>query len=81
MFPGFNDHVPPHLSSFGTQLTKHGITPLASRNTGRLLLAADVPAAVLAEVLGMHEVTATRWAGRARRDWHSYLAHRRSEQP
>lgn len=80
LFPGFNDHLPPNPRSFGGQLTKNGITPLAGRNTGRLLLAAEVPAAVLAEILGVHEATATRWAGRARRDWHTYLAHRRSEQ-
>ena len=36
-------------------------------------LAADLPASVLASLLGIHEVTATRWAQRTKRDWHTYL--------
>lgn len=79
LFPGFYDHLSHDPMSFGGRLTRGGITPLAGRNTGRLLLAAEIPAAVLADVLGIHEATATRWAGRARRDWHGYLEHRRSE--
>jgi DNA-directed RNA polymerase specialized sigma24 family protein len=42
-------------------------------------LAADLPAAVVADLLGIHEATATRWAHRARRDWYTYLAQRRTE--
>jgi hypothetical protein len=42
-----------------------------------ITLAADLPASVLADLLGIHEVTATRWAHRTKRDWHTYLAQRR----
>lgn len=40
-------------------------------------LAADLPASVLASLLGIHEVTATQGAQRTKRDWHTYLAERR----
>ena len=38
-------------------------------------LASDPPAAVLSDVLGIDIATATRWAGCAKRDWQTYLAH------
>ena len=44
-----------------------------------MTLAADLPAAVVADLLGIHEVTATRWAHRTKRDWHSYLSIRRTD--
>jgi hypothetical protein len=42
-----------------------------------ITLAADLPASFLADLLGIHEVTATHWAHRTKRDWHTYLAQRR----
>lgn len=62
-------------------MLRHGLTPLAGRNAAIVMLAAELPASVLADLIGIHEATATRWARRANRDWHTYLAHRRSEQP
>jgi hypothetical protein len=43
-------------------------------------LAADLPAAVMADLLGMHVTTAVLWVNYARRDWADYLAARPAEQ-
>ena len=79
LFPGFNHAQPLHPGTFGARLLRHGITPRAGRNTAMLTLAADLPAAVLADLLGIHDDTATRWAHRTNRDWQTYLAQRRSD--
>ncbi len=79
LFPGFNHSHPVDSHTFGGRLLRSGITPHAGRNTAMITLAADLPAAVLADLLGIHEVTATRWAHRTKRDWHTYLAQRRAD--
>lgn len=78
LFPGFSHTQPRDAGGFGARLLQHGIDVRGGRNTARLALAADVPASVLADILGIHNVTATRWAHRTRRDWHAYLAQRRT---
>jgi hypothetical protein len=77
LFPGFSDARPLHSGTFGARLLRYGLTPHAGRNTATVTLAADLPASVLADLLGIHETTATRWAHRTKRDWHTYLAQRR----
>jgi hypothetical protein len=37
-------------------------------------LAGDLPASVLADLLGIHITTAVRWSKLVKRDWASYLA-------
>jgi hypothetical protein len=49
------------------------------RNTVLVGLAADLSAAVLADLLAIDIVTATRWAGYAKRDWNDYLAARHAD--
>ena len=44
-----------------------------------MTLAADLPAPILADLLGLHITTAVRWVGYARRDWSAYLAARADE--
>lgn len=78
LFPGFSDSRPRDAGGFGARLHRHGIDVRGGRNTARLALAADLPASVLADVLGIHDVTATRWEQRTKRDWHAYLAPRRT---
>lgn len=76
LFPG---QVPGrHMSVNGLvrQLNHHGIQARIARSAALINLAADLPAAVLADLLGMHINTAVRWAHRAKRDWASYLAAR-----
>jgi hypothetical protein len=52
------------------------MSPRAGRNTALIVLASELPAAVLEDLLGIDIVTATRWAGYAKRDWQTYLANR-----
>jgi len=76
LFPG---QVPGrHLSVNGLvrQLNTHGIQARIGRSAALINLATDLPAAVLADLLGLHINTAVRWVKRARRDWASYLAAR-----
>ena len=42
-------------------------------------LAAEMPAPVLADLLGLSNVTAGRWARLAARDWSQYTAMRRDD--
>jgi hypothetical protein len=58
------------------ELNQYGIYARPARNTALLDLAGDLPAAVLADLLGMHINTATRWIKKAKRDWTGYLAAR-----
>jgi hypothetical protein len=44
----------------------HGIEACSTRNTALLASAVDLPAPVLADLLGLHVDTAARWAGYAR---------------
>ena len=45
-----------------------------------MALAADLPAAIIADLLGMHINTAIRWVRYAGRDWADSLAARAAEQ-
>jgi hypothetical protein len=67
-----------HLAVNGLvrQLNEHGIQARISRSAALINLAADLPASVLANLLGIHINTAVRWAHRAKRDWTSHLAAR-----
>ena len=76
LFPG---QVPGrHLAVNGLvhQLGDHGIAARASRSAALINLASDLPAPILADLLGMHVNTAVRWSHRVKRDWASYLAAR-----
>ena len=48
----------------------------AARNGALAALASDLPAAVLADFLGIHVNTAVRWVNYAGQDWTAYLAAR-----
>ncbi|GAB3956307.1 hypothetical protein GCM10027614_68130 [Micromonospora vulcania] len=56
-----------------TKLIAAKIRVRPTRNAALFALAEDLPAAVLADLLGMHVNTAERWAKLARRDWADYL--------
>ncbi|MGW7603177.1 hypothetical protein [Streptomyces antimycoticus] len=59
------------------KLRRHGIAPLASRNSARLALATDLPASVLADFTSTSISNSTRWTGYAKRDWLDYIASRK----
>lgn len=73
LFPGRPAGQPLTASTLGRWLNEHGIHARPARNTALLQLAGDLPAAVLAELLGLHINTAVGWSGYARRDWAAYL--------
>jgi hypothetical protein len=77
--PTLNATVPPvDPGPFGRRLKAHGINARSGRNTALISLAADLPAPVLAGLLGLHVQTGVRWTKYAKRDWESYLADRRT---
>jgi hypothetical protein len=65
-----------HLSdlTLGEQLRALGIQARSARNRTLMDLAADLPAFVLAELLGVHVNTATRWTRQADADGAGYAA-------
>ncbi len=71
---GRTPNRPVNSGVFGKRLKHSGLTIRGGRNTGFIALAAELPAAVLADLLAIDVVTATRWAGYAKRDWNDYLA-------
>lgn len=80
LFPG---QVPGrHLAVNGLvrQLGDHSIQARTSRSAALINLATDLPAPVLADLLGMHVNTAVKWVRHAKRDWASYLAARSGPQ-
>ncbi|WP_272270050.1 hypothetical protein [Rhodococcus sp. Rp3] len=77
LFPGFHSGRPITSERYSARLLRYGIAPRAGRNTALATLAADLPATVLSDLLGIHPQTAVRWVRIAQRDWHTYLAHRR----
>jgi hypothetical protein len=58
---------------------RHGIEPRQYRNQALAAWAGEIPAPVLADILGLHVTTAEQWAQRARRDWTSYVAERAAD--
>lgn len=80
LLPGRNAGRPRDEHRLADNLRRHGIDTHAGRNTALLTLATDLPAPVLAELIGLNPNTATRWAKLAQRDWTDYLL-QRSTQP
>jgi len=80
LFPGMIPGRPISTHAMTQKLGRHGITVRAPRNTALAALAANLPAAVMADLLGMHVNTAVRWVIYARRDWADYLAARTADQ-
>lgn len=79
LFPGRVPGQPIDGHSLTNLLNRHGITVRLARNGALAALAADLPAAILADLLGLHVNTAVRWVTYARRDWTDYLALRAAE--
>lgn len=71
-----------HLVSenFRGELVAHGIRPGQSRHAALFALASQIPAPVLADLVGIADKTATKWATLAARDWSTYIATRTADQ-
>jgi hypothetical protein len=80
LFPGLVPTQHLGINYLVKQLNSHGIRARPGRTGALIALAADLPAPVLADLLGLHINTAVRWVRRSRRDWASYVAARDEQQ-
>jgi hypothetical protein len=74
LFPGHLPGRPITPSRLGERLRALGIYAQTGRRAALLDLAAQLPAAVLADLLGLHETTAAKWMHQAGGDWNRYAA-------
>jgi len=68
------EHLRP--AALGARLRRLGPGHRTARNSALIALAAELPAPVLASLLGLHLNTAVRWPQYAPTDWAAYLAAR-----
>ncbi|MGH2701546.1 MAG: hypothetical protein ACRDJ2_07190 [Actinomycetota bacterium] len=81
LFPGRQAGRHQHPSYLRTRLARIGIECNPARNAALIQLAGQVPAAVLADMLGLHPNTATRWVELAGGNWAGYAAMRSGGAP
>lgn len=84
LFPGGLPGRPITASQLAHRLRALGISTQAGRRATLLDLAAQLPAAVLADLVNLHPTTATKWMHQAGGDWNRYaaeLARTRNHQP
>jgi len=74
LFPGHLPGRPITPDTLGERLRALGIYAQTGRRAALLDLAAQLPAAVLADLLGLHENTAAKWMHQAGGDWSRYAA-------
>jgi hypothetical protein len=74
LFPGHMPGRPITPARLGERLRALGIYAQTGRRAALLSLAAQLPAAVLADLLGLHPTTAAKWMHQAGGDWNRYAA-------
>lgn len=74
LFPGLLPGRPLTPARLGQRLGKLGIDARAGRRAALIHLAAQLPAAVLADLLHLTPATAVRWVNNAGGDWSRYAA-------
>jgi hypothetical protein len=74
LFPGLQPGRPLTAARLGARLRKHGIRAQPGRRAALTHLAAQLPAAVLADLLGIAPTTAVNWVHDAGGDWNRYAA-------
>ncbi|MGH3786308.1 MAG: hypothetical protein ACRDRG_07065 [Pseudonocardiaceae bacterium] len=74
LFPGLLPGRPLTAARLGERLRTLGIHAQPGRRATLTSLAAQLPAAVLAELLNLHPTTAVRWVRDAGGDWNRYAA-------
>ena len=76
LFPGgfAGCHLDPE--TLARRLRQLGISTLKLRTDVLLDLAADIPPAILADLIGLYPTTAARWTDAAGGDWAHYVANR-----
>jgi len=74
LFPGGQPGRPISASRLGERLQQLGIHPGTARSAALMQLATELPAAVIARMLGMHIKVAVEWQRAASGDWTGYAA-------
>ena len=74
LFPGLDPGRPLGANRLGQRLRSLGLEPAPGRRAALSHLAANLPAAMLARLLGISPATAVRWVGAVGGDWTSYAA-------
>jgi hypothetical protein len=83
LFPGGRPGQPISAYQLAERLRQLGLHPAQSRTTALFSLATELPAAVLARLLGIHIKVAVAWQRASAGDWTTYAADysRRENQP
>lgn len=76
LFPEGNPGRHLATENIRAQLVAIGMKPNEGRKAALFQLAADMPAPVLGELIGISNNNAAQWARLASRDWRSYIAER-----
>ena len=74
LFPGRRPGHPLGDDRLGLRLQRIGLKPRQDRSTALFALATELPAAVLARMLGIHIKVAVAWQHAASGDWAAYAA-------
>ena len=74
LFAGGRPGQPITDDQLGTRLKNIGLNPLQDRSTALFALATELPAAILARMLGIHISVAVQWQRAASGDWAGYAA-------
>ena len=74
LFPGGQPGRPIHATHLGQRLKDLGIQPGQARSTALFQLATELPAAMLARMLGIHIDVAVAWQRASAGDWMNYAA-------
>jgi hypothetical protein len=74
LFPGLSAGRPVNASNLGARLRRIGVRTMPGRRSAMNHLAARLPAAFLADLLGFHPNTAVRWVRGTGADWSTYAA-------
>ena len=74
LFPGGRPGQPLSSSRLGDRLKNIGLQPRQDRGTALFTLASQLPAAILARMLGIHIHAAVQWQKAASGDWMTYAA-------
>jgi len=79
LFPGKVPGRPITAQALSRQLARHGVRAERHRLTALFDFAAEMPAPLLADILGISRHTAERWSRLANRSWSSYPEMRKAE--
>ncbi|MGH3790548.1 MAG: hypothetical protein ACRDQ9_07045 [Pseudonocardiaceae bacterium] len=74
LFPGGQPGRPVSTDRLGQRLRLIGLHPAQARSTALFQLATELPAAILARMLGIHIKVAVQWQQVSAGDWTSYAA-------